>query len=112
MNSILMNAPFTTTAGCPAARRSGYQRLALGLGALAIAGMAATTAACGLGHGEPTHAGPSTAAFNPTTIDKALRTNVTRTPQGATPPREVVMGNPAVACGFGPHGGGLCANNG
>jgi hypothetical protein len=107
-----MKASVANTAGRATTLQSGYQRIALGLGALAIVGMGAATSACGLPHDAPTQAGSNTSAFHATSVEKALRTNVTRTPQAVAPPRGAVTGNPAVACGFGPRGGGPCANNG
>jgi len=109
MDRNLMTATLTGGANT---RKSGYRRIALGLGALAIAGMAATTVACTPRHDGPGQSGPATGAPNVTPTEKAMRTNVTRTPQVAAPPQGVVLGNAAVPCGFGPRGGGPCANNG
>ena len=86
MNSTLMKASVANTAGRATTLQSGYQRIALGLGALAIVGMGAATSACGLPHDAPTQAGSNTSAFHATSVEKALRTNVTRTPRATSPP--------------------------
>ena len=103
-------ATTTGTAARPGGMTPRRRKIALLLGALAIAGMGAVTVSCSSPseqQDKPTETSVTTPSMSPT--EKNVRTNVTRTPGAAAPPAH---GNPAVPCGFGPAGGAPCGNNG
>jgi hypothetical protein len=83
------------------------RKIALGLSALAIAGMGSITVACSPRTEKPAEPSVSNTAPPAEPTEKNLQTNVTRAPMSAGPQRGG-GGNPAVPCGFGPQGGARC----
>lgn len=85
--------------------------VALGLSALAIAGMGSITVACSPRTEKPAEPSSSNPAPPAAPTEKNVRTNVTRTPMSVAPPIGGGGGNPAKPCGFGPQGGAPCGYN-
>ncbi len=85
------------------------RRVALLIGAVSIVGMGTVTVACSPRTEKPAEPGVSHPAptVRPVPTEKAVHTDVTRSPMVAVPPGGHV-GNPAVPCGFGPAGGLPC----
>ena len=88
------------------------RKIALGLSALAIAGMGSITVACSPRTEKPAEPSVSNSVPSAEPTDKNVRTNVTRAPMSVAPPVGGGGGNPAKPCGFGPAGGAPCGNNG
>lgn len=87
------------------------RKIALGLSALAIAGMGSITVACTPRTEKPAEPGISESGPSAVPTEKNMQTNVTRAPLSVAP-RAGGGGNPAKPCGFGPQGGAPCGNNG
>lgn len=86
------------------------RRTALWVSAFAVLGMGSVTVACSSRPEKPAETSPAPSQTNaPSTSEKAVRTNVTRSPISAVSPGG--GGNPAVPCGFGPSGGSGCSSN-
>ena len=91
--------------------RSTTRKIALGLSALAIAGMGSITVACSPRTEKPAEPSVSNTAPSAQPTEKNVQTNVTRAPISVAPPVGGGGGNPARPCGFGPQGGAPCSHN-
>ena len=91
--------------------RSTTRKIALGLSALAIAGMGSITVACSPRTEKPAEPSQSNSSPSAVPTEKNVQTNVTRAPISVAPPVGGGGGNPAKPCGFGPQGGAPCSHN-